>query len=760
MRRVVFAAAACLAATLGTLPAGAQEVLPGIDTSRQWTIERIGTDHWKLTGDVEVEREDMKFYADEMEIFTDTNTLLARGNVVFTNATARVAADSVEFNLKTKLGVFHHASGSSTLGDPREKSRFGTQEADMYFYGETLEKVGDQKYRITKGGFTTCVQPTPRWELTSGSVVLNIDHYAVLKNSLFRVKGVPVLFLPIIYYPINKEDRSTGFLLPTYGTSSLRGQSLSNAFFWAISRSQDATFLYDWFSKAGQGLGTQYRYVASQTSAGDARFYVLKQKPTSYVSGGTPVTLAGHRSFELRGNANQDLPANLKARVRFDYFSDVTVQQTFNTNIYDASRRQRYYGGTVSGAWGAYSTVATLDRSEYFFDSRNSTLNGSMPRLAVTRSERPLFGSPIYFQVGGEYASIVRETRASDKVSDFGLHRFDTAPTIRFPFRKWQFFTVNSSLTWHYTWWSQSRDPLTGAQAADPLHRTYIDMQARIVGPVFNRIWNPNSRYAEKIKHAIEPYVNLQRVSAVDNFNRIIQLDSTDSVVGSTTRITYGLNNRIYAKRKGGDGPAQAREIINVGLKQTFYTDALAAQYDPNYSTSFQLAPPAKFSPLSIQVRAVPADRVNGSLRIEYDTKFTAIRTISAVGTWNPGEWMNLNMGWSQRRYVQGLSGFNNPNNASHYLNSAADFHFRQNRYGGTVSFNYDIAHRSFLQKRFTGYYNAQCCGFGVEYQNYNFGSLTSAVQQDRRFNISITLAGIGTFSNIFGAFGGNQGYR
>jgi hypothetical protein len=32
------------------------------------------------------------------------------------------------------------------------------------------------------------------------------------------------------------------------------------------------------------------------------------------------------------------------------------------------------------------------------------------------------------------------------------------------------------------------------------------------------------------------------------------------------------------------------------------------------------------------------------------------------------------------------------------------------------------------------------------------------AIPQDRRFNISFTLAGIGSFSNALGAFGGQQG--
>ena len=59
----------------------------------------------------------------------------------------------------------------------------------------------------------------------------------------------------MLYYPTKEEDRATGILFPTYGISSLRGQSIHNAFFWAINRSQDATFMHDWYSKAGQGVG-------------------------------------------------------------------------------------------------------------------------------------------------------------------------------------------------------------------------------------------------------------------------------------------------------------------------------------------------------------------------------------------------------------------------------------------------------------------------------------------------------------------------
>jgi hypothetical protein len=53
-------------------------------------------------------------------------------------------------------------------------------------------------------------------------------------------------------------------------------------------------------------------------------------------------------------------------------------------------------------------------------------------------------------------------------------------------------------------------------------------------------------------------------------------------------------------------------------------------------------------------------------------------------------------------------------------------------------------------------YYNSQCCGIAVEYQSFNYANFTViGVPRDNRFNLSFTLAGIGTFSNLFGAFGG-----
>ena len=58
------------------------------------------------------------------------------------------------------------------------------------------------------------------------------------------------------------------------------------------------------------------------------------------------------------------------------------------------------------------------------------------------------------------------------------------------------------------------------------------------------------------MKHVIEPYVSLGWVSAIDEFDRIVRLESVDTIVGGVTQVRYGINNRIYAKQSEGGGPA------------------------------------------------------------------------------------------------------------------------------------------------------------------------------------------------------------
>ncbi|MFB3853358.1 MAG: LPS-assembly protein LptD [Vicinamibacterales bacterium] len=711
----------------------------------------IDGDHYTWEGTVEIKNEDWTFYADVADYYASTHMLVAKGNVLFTQGGNRLGADSVEFDTESRTGIFYNASGSAVITEKVNRGMFGSQEPDMLFRGETIEKIGDRKYKITNGGFTTCVQPTPRWELTSGTVVLNIDEYAFLKGSVLKVKGVPMLYLPALYYPINKEDRATGFLMPSYGSSTYQGFRLSNAFFWALGRSHDATFMHDWYTKTGQGFGGEYRYVAGPGSQGDARVYLLREKPLPG-TGGT--ASAGQRSYEIRSGVSQALGKRFRARGRVDYFSSVTTQQIYNQNIYDASRRQRSVSANIGGTLGGISLSGGFDRTEYFFGESNSILSGAAPRIQVNRPERPIPGTPLYFSIGGEYAGLVRESRTSSGIVEQGLSRIDFGPRLRFPFTRLQFLTVNSSVSWRGTYYTESLDPVTRQQVAEGLFRKYFEMDARVVGPVVQRVFNtPGNGYAERFKHTVEPFFNVRRQTLIDRFDDIVKLEGGDYTVGGTTQLSYGLTTRLLARRAGQSSAAGALEVVSVGISQTYYTNARASLYDYSYSTSFRGREPTNFSPIAVTVRTSPSEQINGTLRMEYDTEAGGFQSIAASGTLRVGEWLDASGGWSHRR-----------TNLSAYLeydslNVAAGVRSPSNRVGGTYSFNYDIGRRMFIQNRMAAYYNIQCCGFGLEYQGFNFQGLAigARVPKDTRVNFSFTLAGLGTFSNFFGALGGGR---
>ena len=70
-------------------------------------------------------------------------------------------------------GTFYNASGIATSASDERRSerlivRHG-QEPDVYFFGETIEKLGAEEIPDhATAASRTCVQPTPRWDLVAG----------------------------------------------------------------------------------------------------------------------------------------------------------------------------------------------------------------------------------------------------------------------------------------------------------------------------------------------------------------------------------------------------------------------------------------------------------------------------------------------------------------------------------------------------------------------------------------------------------------
>lgn len=746
-------------------PAASSFPLEGISgcsgfKSAQWHLELVTSTHWKLTGQVEIECQQVKFFADEIDLFSDTNRLVARGNVVFQNPQGRISAEEADFDTVRMVGTFTQAWGMLSLGPKADRAEFGGQEPDVYFYGDTIEKLSTLQYKLTRGAFTTCVQPTPRWELTSGTVTINLDDYAVLRNMVLRVKGVPMFYLPYAYYPLQEEQRATGFLLPKYGASTVRGQAFSNAFFWAMGRSADLTVFHDWFTKAGQGIGTEYRYIASAASVGDVRLYRFSQHETEFTDEfGAVSTLPENRSFELTGDAMHAFPLGLRGRAHLDYFTDVTTQQIYHGDLGRASQARRTLGGTLNGTWGPYTMSATYQRNETFQNADSSVAYGSTPRVAGTIAPRQIFGLPIYTGATAEAARQLYRTRSTSTITDSSLARFDANPSVRVPFSKITWLTVNTAAAYRLTHYTESLDE-QGQRIDSPLTRQYLTLRSEVVGPVFTRIFNtPDSSFAERLKHVIEPTFTFEQTTDIDNYKQVVILaDSSDFVVGGLTSMTYGLTNRVLARTRPVNGaPGQAREFISAAIQQTYYGTPEGSTSDTSYASS---PTSSNLSPVSLTVRATPTQTFDTTMRMEYSVQRLGMQllTVSSRGSFGPtAAPHSVETSWSRSRSL--VSRETNETLTTSYLSANTTLRAHQGRVTGSYGLSWDISRNYVVSQTGRLLYNAQCCGIGFEYQEFHYprGDSRFPVPSDRRINFSFMLAGLGTFDNFFGAFGGSR---
>jgi hypothetical protein len=395
------------------------------------------------------------------------------------------------------------------------------------------------------------------------------------------------------------------------------------------------------------------------------------------------------------------------------------------------------------------SSSGTVDQS--------TRRQGQLPKVNLSAAEKPIGRSRVYFGVNGETANLVLQERLDDPTTNHSLWRFDAFPTMRFPFSRLPYLTATAAGSWRLTHWLESKDPLTGVQSNIPLTRQLLDLRMNVTGPIVQRIFQTaDNGYADRFKHVIRPTFNVRWLSPFDDFDNVVKFDQVDYEVGGTTTVNYGITNELMARRKRGEGrPPDSRTILTATVSQSYYTKAQAAQYDVYYQTGSA----QKFSPLAIDVDARPADHFSSRFRMEIHPQARRPQLYSVSSMYDTAR-ARFTGGWRKRPVILGVPGFE-LTAATHYLNANASLKLLDNRVGGSYGFDYDIKAAGFVQQRLIGYYNAQCCGISMDYQHAVINGVGQPnALKDRRFGISFTLAGIGSFANPFGAFGDNSGRR
>jgi LPS-assembly protein len=764
------------------LPISATEGEPVTITAREQ--EKAG-DVYTLRGDVEIEFRNSTLRADTITYNIASGEITATGNLSFGGGPhdEHITASHGSYNVRTQTGRFYDVAGTTGA---RFKGRnvVLTSSSPIAFSGKMVEKTGPEEYVIHDGTITSCELPHPKWIFSAATIKIEVGDSAKIYNTVFKVKGVPVVYLPFASPPVERLGRQSGFLIPTLGTSSRKGTILGDSFYWAIDRSMDATVGAEYFSKRGWGLRDSFRARPSDKAYINFDLF-------SVIDRGFGSQKQDQGGEDIKLNAEAIFPQDIRGVASLNYLSSFVFRLAFTENFSQAVNSEVKSVAFLSKTLGGFSFNTFASRYQNF----ESTNAGDLvtifhaPGIELSTVDQRLGRLPLYWTFDAATEGLRRTEPGFDTPNLVG--RFDIHPSVSMPlfYGGW---TIRPEVALRNTFYTEERIPTAGVGVAiqDAVNRRSFETNVELRPPTLGKIFD-HTVAGRKVKHTIEPKLLYRYANGVDNFPAIIRFDFRD-IVSDTNEVEYGLTQRLYLKRANEDcgeatlkptnmsaqqepglgncAPAGAHEFIAWEVKQKYFFDpsfgGAIVNGRRNVLTTTEdfagiafLTDPRRFSPVASHLRVRTSANTSVQWELDYDSKKGQINASTFYTTFHlsnffvegshaffhvPGEIFvtnpiptcplsgprPVNCSPTQFNQFRALVGYGSPTKRglSAAVNLGFDSTFSFIQYGATqASYNWD------------------CCGISFEYRRFALGS----VRNENQYRFAFTLANIGSFGNL-----------
>jgi lipopolysaccharide assembly outer membrane protein LptD (OstA) len=670
-------------------------------------------------GNVEIHYKTIKLFADRVELDTETKDVFAEGHVVIQTPGDVISVERIQFNLDSRLGTFQNV--------------FGRSLPNIFYEAEMVEKTSEDMYRLTKGNFTSCTQPTPRWRFSFSRANLKKADYVEMWNSVVRVKKIPILYFPYLKYPLDQEG-ATGFLMPKLGYNGQKGFNYSQSFYWAIRRNMDSIFNLDYYSSQGLGGGLEYRYMFTQGTGGQLNLYYFKFK-------NDPELELPENAYLIRFSHNQPLPYAFNLVADVDYQSSYEFLREFDNNFRRAIVSNRRSQVFLQRAWSYFNLNMRVSRFEtYYTDRENSIIRYSLPEVGFSSSQIKLI-SPLYFSFyssfsAWKYGWAYANRQGTDYKENYedGTQRnsqsISFSPVLTLPFTSIPWLVINSSLASNMSFDLQSYAPNTKNIVAEPILRKNFTFNIEFIGPTFNKIFL-DDKDEPKVKHIIEPTFSYRYESPVEQSDRVI---TSARYFTRAHYVSYGLTTRVLVKVD-----KMPREIFTFGLSQIYF---LSPEDSPMQGFEVNGEIP-EFSDIYGYLRYYPGTKhsIDFSMAFNhYHTRFSHLRLGANLGA--SGDNLFLRVSWykSLNPYFDSTWG------DRHQISFYTGFKIPKINLDALGTLDYNIKERKLLYAALSVVYHYQCIDFKADVKIFYFREKPEA-----QFGISIGLGNIGITTDFLG---------
>jgi LPS-assembly protein len=239
------------AAGAATTPAGAGAAPTGAGVGQVNIASdeaTLGVDgNATVKGNVEARQGDRQIRADQLEYDSKTGSMRSDGHIDYQDPLVHVAGAA--------------GSYSAAAGAEFRDAQFDLRQRAGRGAARDMALTPEGQIRLQGVTFTTCPLRDESWHIKANSIVLDThDKIGTGRDARVDFMGVPLMYLPWLSFPLSNE-RKSGFLFPSIGSTSTNGAQVSVPYYWNIAPNADFTFQPILYSKAGIDLGGDFRQM-------------------------------------------------------------------------------------------------------------------------------------------------------------------------------------------------------------------------------------------------------------------------------------------------------------------------------------------------------------------------------------------------------------------------------------------------------------------------------------------------------------------
>jgi len=512
-------------------------------------------------GDVRLRQRGKAVFADWLRYDKPDNEITAVGHVRMDQGGDVTEGEKLRYNLETGRGLMEKPRYTLTPAAPVAPPGTGVPpfaETDARGAAERLLFEGPGQYRALQAQYTTCAPGNDDWYIRTRDLHIDRDKdVGVARDASIVFMGLPIFYSPYLSFSLHQK-RKSGFLTPSYGSSSRSGAELTVPYYWNIAPNLDATFSPRVLAKRGVQLNTEFRYL-NPTYSGEAYVEYLPNDNLARLDR-SAFSLKHAQALPYSWNGSLNLQGVSDNR----YFTDLATLPAVTSQVVLPREGSLSRGGTW-GQGGTYGFSALVQRWQTLQVDPLAPVTppyNRQPQVTLTAYNQNILRSD--FDFSGNFVDFNHPTLVNGK-------RFMAYPSLSLPLQNsFAYFTpkVGVNLT-HYAL-DRNTTPLPDTTRSLPIFSAesglVLERDTTVIGQRLTQTLEPKIYYV---------YIPFRDQSQIPNFESGLQDINFATIfsenqfsgydrINDANQVTFGLTSRFLNADNG-------IERLRVGVAQRYY---------------------------------------------------------------------------------------------------------------------------------------------------------------------------------------------